>query len=235
MKQRKISLNTLISLALVVLAVVSFLGFTSSYFTASATRKGNMAFANMNLRFACYYNDGGGDAYHPLENGKGQIKLFPAETSAIQRGVEFKLSSKSGGEAIKYLSIHNMDGSCAAYVRFWIDAYVENDETKTNYGKYFTLNHREDVTTTNAGAGRDDSKTVYCFKEALEKTGGPGYYRIGETITMSTSKEVDHLMGESITIYIRMEAVQANKEACLSVFGKADDTKGYYSGWVEES
>ena len=227
MKQRKINLNTIISLVLAVLAVVSFLGFTNSYFTASASRNGKMNFGTLNVRFVYYGNigDGEGDAYHPLDEGKSTIQLFPATVVAIQRNVPFNFSVIKEGSPIDLLAINNMSGSCDAYVRFWIDAYVDGDQT--NYGEYFTLNYESDaVVKTNAGTKQ--LRSVYCIKEAISSTEN-SYVSIGSQMTLSADAP-DTLMGETIKIYISLDAVQVANGAFSSDSGFNDD-KGYYSGW----
>jgi len=229
MKQKKINLNMIISLVLALLAVVSLLGYTSSYFTASAKREGTLGFATMKVRFAYYYNDGEGTAYYPQDNQGKQIKdkisLYPANTAAIQRGVAFGVSPDPVGSAVQDLTIHNMNGSCSAYVRFWINAYViqGDKQLETNYGQYFTLNSSSsDVVTTDEGKAK--TETVYCLKKALAAS---THISIGSTITMSTSAP-DSLMGETLRIDICMDAIQS-ANVVKSVYD--DDPKGYYSGW----
>ena len=225
MKQKKINLNLIISLVLAMLAVVSLVGYTHSYFTASAKREGTMEFATMCVRFAYYHNDD----YFPVDEDeydvKAKISLYPAGIAAIQRGVPFGVSPTSAGSPVENLAIHNMKDSCSAYVRFWINAYVikDGEQEETNYGQYFTLNTTDDVALTNAGAKR--TQAVYCLKEAL---GENKYKYIGATLTMSTSAP-DSLMGETLRIDICMDSVQSANGAHLSVY--KDDTKGYYSGW----
>lgn len=221
MKQKKINLNMIISLVLAMLALVSLVGYTHSYFTASAKREGTMGFATMSVRFAYYYNG----SYYPQYNEKNQISLYPAGTSAIQRGVAFGLSPDPAGSPIDGLAIHNMQNSCSAFVRFWVNAYVIKDGEleETNYGQYFTLNITGDVTFTDAGTKRTES--VYCLKTALDAT---KYRYIGATVTMSTSAP-DDLMGETLRIDICMDSVQSANKAHLSVF--KEDAKGFYSGW----
>ena len=227
MKQKKINLNMIVSLVLAILAVVSLVGYTHSYFTASAKREGTMGFATMSVRFAYYYVDEDNNgSYYPLYEEKNQISLYPAGTSAIQRGVPFGLSPNPAGSPITNLAIHNMKNSCSAFVRFWINAYVikNGEQEETNYGQYFTLNIVEaDVATTDAGTNKTES--VYCLKTALDAT---IYRYIGATVTMSTSAP-DELMGETLRIDICMDSVQSANKAHLAVF--KEDAKGYYSGW----
>ena len=229
MKQLKINLNMIISLVLAILAVVSVIGYTNSYFTASAQRDGTLNFATMNVRFAYYYKDGDTTKYYPQNQqekpAKTQINLFPAGKAAIQRGVAFNVSPTKEGKAVENLAIHNMDTSCNAFVRFWIDAYVikDGEQLDRNYGEFFTLNTTSDVKLTDSGSARTQS--VYCLKEALTV----GEYRyIGATLTMSTSAP-DNLMGETLRIDICMDSVQADNDVYVSVYN--NDDKGYYSGW----
>lgn len=225
MKQKKITLNMIISLVLAMLAIVSFIGYTNSYFTASAKREGKMEFAIMSVRFAYYYGSGYLPKDDEGDNVKEQISLYPANTAAIQRGVAFGVSPDPQGTAVQNLAIHNMAGSCNAYVRFWINAYIikDNQQDSTNYGQYFTLNKTSDVDFTNAGTGRKQS--VYCLKRALRED---EYVYIGATLTMSTTAP-DSLMGETLRIDICMDSIQADNGAHLIEY--KNDAKGYYSGW----
>lgn len=243
MKQKiKIS-NILISIVLLLAAFVCLTNATYSYFSATDNKSGNVKFDTLNVAFG-YIEPNGSSIVTP--SGTTQINLFSA-SGPIQREVEFDLSLSNGGAVIDDLGIQNLEG-CSAYVRFWIDAYIVKNnvvQTNENYGKYFFL---DDSITTGSGDPaftREDSSVQgsWCYYLTNKlSSGSSGWSSIGTKMILKDvpangsipKAEVPvELLGQQLKITITLQAVQADNDAYLSVFGKTGDTKGYYTGWGE--
>ncbi len=230
MKQSSKHFNIVVSLTLIVLAVVSAISVTWSYFTASTTKKGEMQFSDLQVQFAYYQSDDSGFA---TATEGTTIPLYVAKGETVERNKPFELASTVGGTAIGDIAIFNPSTSCSAYVRFWIDAYIldENDAPiKTNnYGKYFSFNFNSDVALANAGSKRTNNNVIYCYKGVIvgsDTSAKP----IGASITLVESAPVT-LLGEELQLFMTLEAVQSANNAAEEAF---DDAKGYYQTWVKK-
>ena len=237
---KKIKSQMFISITLVLLAFVCALNVTYSYFTASASIDGNVNFGDLNIRFAYMVNSS------TLPSDKTTISLYP-ESGTIEREKPFKLSLTEGGTAIDSLLIQKMANSCACYVRFWVDAYVVTetqtddggkttyivDKTK-NYGKYFFLKTNESVYTKSGGSV--SGSWCYFVPEAFLNLSAYSI-DLGNTLELrdisaaESDKVPVDILGEKLKITLTVEAVQKTNKAYLSVFGKPEDTKGYYTYW----
>jgi len=234
MKQKTKSSSIIITLILLMLAVLCVTNVTYSYFTAQAKVEDETAFGDLNVRFV-YQSTYGGSS---IESPTGTIELF-SSTGAIQQNVPFQFSLTQEGDPIYNLGIHNQSGSCDAYVRFWIDAFiVEDGEIKdnTNYGKYFFIADEqllEEGVITRSGSSVQDS-SCYFFPKVLEPSiSSPR--SIGTTLELRDVSATDTvpvaMLGVEMQITISFQAVQAANRAFESVFGAEGDTKGYYTGW----
>ncbi len=241
MKQKSRFSSTFISLVLLVLAILCVTDLTYSYFSATTSKEGNIKFDTLNVGFVWVDSDG----VTTEQIGNTSLKLYSA-SGPIQRETEFELSIVEGGKPIQAIGIQNFEG-CDCLVRFWIDAYIVKDgvaQTDENYGKYFFLDD-----SVNTGSGlpvltREDSSVSgsWCYFLTQTLTSFGAYDGIGNTLTLKNipasggraeSEVPVELLGQSLLITISLEAVQYANNAYLSVFGKAGDTKGYYTGWSE--
>ncbi len=228
MKQAKKHFNLIVSMALLLLAVVYLTNFTYSYFTTSHNAGGSVAFSDLDVQFY-YKQTAESDAVTKEESS---IELYSA-TGAIAIGSPFQLSLTAGGSAIDSLGFQTTTKSCESYIRFWIDAYVVNQDKSldktVNYGKYFLLNTNEAITNQNSSVA---NSSCYFVVEAFYYT--KRYVDIGNTLTL-TDLDNDpvpvEILGETIQITISFEAVQKANKAYLSAFGDIDDTKGYLKSW----
>ena len=244
MKQQIKTLNILITIVLCIVALLSLTNVTYSYFTANAQitneKNGqvNDKFDNLDVKFA-YKKDN-----QNIEVATTNSIVLYSAGGPIQREVAFEFALTQGGKAIYSLSIINTDG-CDCYVRFWIDAYVVKngvaDKTE-NYGKYFFLDdsaidpETEEKVFTREGGSLGNNSWCYFFTGALPSNLSDGRL-IGNTLRLDDVSATDEvpvdLLGEELQITISLEAVQAANDAYLYVFGKTDDTMGYYTGWGE--
>ncbi len=227
MKQSTKQFNVVLSLILVVLAIVSAVSITWSYFTSTNSKVGTMEFSDLQVQFVYYETEGGG---FQTATGGTTIPLYVAKGEVIARDDPFNLASSHNGNAIHSLAIHNSGASCSAFVRFWIDAYVldQNDlpKTENNYGKYFQFNYNSDVALANSGANRTNENVTYCHILAISGS-DTNARRIGASITLSEEAPIE-LLGEKIKFYMSLEAVQSANGAVTQVF---NDSKGYYHSW----
>ena len=231
MKQKTKSSNILTTFILLILAVLCVTNVTYSYFTAQSKVEDSINFGDLNVRFV--YQETSTSS--PQSAEPSSIDLFSAE-GAIQQNVPFELSLEKEGSPIYKLGINNQSGSCDAYVRFWIDAFVvdEGSTDTTNYGKYFFIDDedllKEGVIT--RGQSSVQNSSCYFFTKVLRHSSNRW---IGTKLILQDVSETDivpvDLLGHEIQITISLQAVQAANGAYLSVFGADDDTKGYYTGW----
>ena len=240
----KVSRNVklITTLILLVLAFCCSFNVTYSYFTASASKSGSLNFPDLDVRFVT--TDKNNDI---VQNGSYTqdslytIELYPMG-GTISRGATFVLSLDeytTGGtqEEIGNIVIKNMENSTDAYVRFWVDAYIVNDDgtlniTK-NYGKYFLFEMTDDSYFVRGGTGSNTTEeTNSCyFAEPLYAGTSYDYINLGNTLSFSdlTGDEIPaDVLGEKLKITLTLEAVQTTNNAFTSVF---NDEKGYYSNW----
>ena len=230
MKQRTISYKLLLTLVLLIIAVLCVTNVTYSYFTSTSNTNGQVSFSDLNVRFV--YREKEDSSLMPSDSST--IQLYSA-SGPIQREVPFQFALTSGGTAIEYLRIQNMLGSCECYVRFWIDAYVVKNgvvNTSVNYGKYFFLANETHYTRTNSSV---ENSWCYFFTESMTAS-ATSSRTLGNTLVLKDISATDTvpvtLLGETLKISISLEAVQKANQAYLSVFGDADDTRGYLTSWT---
>lgn len=230
MKHKNQSLNIVTTILLLVLAFLSVVNITYSYFTATNKVEGNMAFGNLDARF--YYTTSTGTF---VKDGVTTIDLFSA-TGTIARGQEFELSVTKGGDPIETLGIEVDSGSIETYVRFWIDAYLVKDDgtldKTTNYGKFFLFDSNN-RTITNTG-GTVSTSTCYFGIDYIDEDYP---LEIGNTLTFSDLEDETipvELLGEEFQLTISFEAVQRANNGFKHAFGAPDDMKGYYADWSSE-
>ena len=229
MKQAKKHFNLFVSMALLLLAVVYLTNITYSYFTTSHNAGGSIAFSDLDVQFY-YKQTAESDAVTKEESS---IELYSA-TGAIAIGSPFQLSLTAGGTAVNHIGIQATQNSCDAYVRFWIDAYVVNQDKSldktVNYGKYFLLPEPESCPYTNSNSSVSNSTCYFGLDSITNRRG----LDLGNTLTL-TDLDNDpvpvEILGETIQITISFEAVQKANQAYLSAFGDVDDTKGYLKSW----
>lgn len=246
----KVSKTTRLLITLVLLALAFFCSFnvTYSYFTATANADGELAFADLDVRFITVLNNSVVQTGNYTQDNLYTINLYPVG-GTISRGQAFKLSSTnfvagSTQEEIDEIRIKNMT-STKAYVRFWIDAYIVTNsqtgevDTTTNYGKYFFFTET-DLTKNmfaRGGGSADAQEGSWCYfaKIALNPY-GQTYAEIplGNELTM---KDIDannaipnDVLGAQLKVTLSLQAVQASNGAFSSVFG-GTDKKGYYLSW----
>lgn len=228
MKQQKKHINLFVSLVLFLLAVVSVVSVTSAYFTSTANQTGKLGFATLKVGFAYYTKDNNGNASDsptPTGGGTNVLDLYVLDGAIVQRGVPFELTlTENGTKAIHSLAIQNLENSCSAYFRFYINAYIVKnnvaDETN-NYGQYFEL----DLTGyDNVLTGGSDNKPTYFYKEAIS---GGDTMKICSKLILSKNA-LANLLGEEFKLTMTLEAVQSQNEAFKSAFA---DERGYCSSW----
>ena len=229
MKQVKKHLNLCVSLVLLILAVVCLTNITYSYFTTSSKTNGNFTFGNLDVNFV-YYEDS-----IPKDEGGNTISLY-SSTGAIAIGTPFKLAKAANGAEITNLVITNNSNSCECFIRFWIDAYIIDDDIvdkSVNYGKYFVLpsesTEENQLYYTNLGGSAPNSGCYFGIVSIGPNVG----IELGNTLTLVDAADniLANILGETIQISITFEAVQKANKAYLSVF---NDEKGYYLDWGNE-
>lgn len=213
------------SLILLVLAFLSVLNVTYSYFTSTASADGDLNFSDLDAYFSYTI----GSTTTQVSQTKA-LNLYSA-TGTIARNEAFQLSLTNGGTAISSLTISTTTTSCDAYIRFWVDAYLVTNgsvDTSKNYGKYFLFKSNEEVyTKTNSSAAAQGS---WCYYSTYTIKGGSGLDLGNElTLTDLTGDSVPiSILGEKMQITVSYEAVQKANKAYQSVFA---DTKGYCTDW----
>ena len=240
MKQQKKYINLIVSLAMVLLAVVSVMSVTSAYFTASANRSGELNFATLDVGFAYYTKVKNGDIVEASDSatstggGTNVLNLYVFNGAIVQRGIPFEISlARDATEAIHSLAIENFTNSCSAYFRFYINAYMiaedVADETE-NYGEYFELDLQgyDNVLTGDANVSYPqdvmNKKPTYFYKNALSEG---AVMKICSKLVLSTRTPA-HLLGEKFKLTMTLEAVQSQNEAFKSAFA---DERGYCNKW----
>lgn len=200
-----------IALALLFLLAVNS---TYAYFSATSGLDGSMDFATLSVEW--YGGESGS-----LESSDGTIEVTPSSL-AISRGGEFGL--KYGGTEQDFG--FNVLGA-PVYIRFYVDAFVEGDET--NYGKYFQLQFNDNAEYWISSVERDSvDNIVYYYDDTL----GARDSGAESTTLISAIKFLEdapaELLETTITLTLHFDAVQAENEAYLSVF---DDDYGYSQYW----
>ena len=218
-----------ITLVMLLLAILGIVNVTYSYFTSTSNSAGEMVFGDLDVEFV--YKIPSNNSYLSTQN-EAVLELYSA-TGTIARGVPFQLSLTPGGTPIETLGIRNKQNSCTAYIRFWIDAYVVEDDVvdkSVNYGKYFLLDSSTYYTNTGSSVA---GSTCYFGIEMREANIA---LDIGNTLTLTDLSATDtvpaQLLGEQIQITISFEAAQVANNGFIAAFGQNGDTKGYYTGWV---
>ena len=224
MKQFNKHTKLFLSLILLVVAVLCVVNVTYAYFSSTSKTSGEAVLKDLNVQFV--YQANSEDSYQANEN-EATIELFSAD-GPIERGVPFNLSLTSGGDAINMLGIMSaVNDPMPSYVRFWIDAYVVNQDgtlnTTTNYGKYFIPSG--DNVSLNSNSS---SSSSWCYYATLT---GMVTSLIGSRLTLTDlqgSPVPASLLGEKLKIFISFEAIQGANNAYLQEF---DDEKGYCLDW----
>ncbi len=232
-------LKVIASLILLVTALLCVINASFSYFTSTPQKSEEMSFTDLNVRFV-YRNYNDQNAPGGINQIEGDVlQLYPVD-GTIERETPFEFSLTDGGDPIAALAIQNPSGSCDCYVRFWIDAYIVKkdgslDKT-TNYGKYFVLTDTVSVTipvtkgtVDNNSAGAED---CYYLNTAL--TAQDGIARnIGNKLTLTDARTENvpvEILGESLRIFISLEAVQSKHQAFKQAFNDAQ--RGYLNSWT---
>lgn len=243
MKTKTSKFQLITMLVLLLIAIVSVTNVTYSFFSSTSSTGGEKAFGNMNMRWF-YTKSGGGTTY--ITNN---VKLSVVPDGPISRGKSFSVHIKeSDGSLLPVQTIgFNNNGSVSCYVRFWIDAFVDGDETKTNYGKYFYIERSSNDYVRKTVASNSEPACYYAVYEfgAYEesyfyqnKEGSTKYLLKMQDIPTSDlnpsyKTELEALplsiLGESLKITISFEAVQTANNAWETEF---NDEKGYYLGWM---
>ena len=230
MKTKTINLKTIVSLVLLMIAVFGAVNISYSYFTSKASKSGEVNMGSLSVSF-CYN----------LSNTIYDSISLVADTASIDRGEAFGLKTLNEATG-NYITINNLQiingsNSCDAYVRFWIDAYIINDEgekiSDDNYGKYFALT-RPNLMPSENNFTRD-TKDPYCYFVEKGLKAGIGI-NLGKELTLKDISETDTvpiiMLGKKLLIKISFDAVQKANKAFESVFAVTEeDPKGYYSGW----
>lgn len=235
-KTEKIKLITMFVLLLI--AIISVTNVTYSFFSSTASSGGEMAFGTMN--FKLYYNN--------TNNTLANNKLTVVPDGPISRGKSFSVyleQDESTLVSVQEIGFIN-SGTVNCYVRFWIDAFIEGDESGTNYGKYFYIEAysndfvRKRVDADSSPAcyyavsqfGENEGNYFYINKDGYDKQ----YFKMQDIPasdldsaykTVTDALPLD-ILGEELKITISFEAVQAANEAWKSVF---NDELGYYDDW----
>lgn len=216
---KKVSKATnIVSLAVIItLIFLCAINITYAYFSATKYVAGQTAFSDFNVNFR-YKNS---NTYVAVE--ETELDIYPVnEYVEVGTAIDLKLSDNT---PISLIGFELGENSTTAYIRFWIDAYVyENDVQQTeNYGKYFefvNLNASNFSTSSKTVSGQVN--TIYYYDKIL--TGG---IDVASQISLSLDAPTD-LFGKSLKISICFDAVQSQNEAFKTVF---DDEKGYSSAW----
>lgn len=247
---KKVSKNSklILTLVLLVLAFCCSLNVTYAYFTASASKSGELNFPDLDVRFVTL--DANGDVAQTDEDGEYSqdnlytIDLYPVG-GTISRGSPFQLSlDKYTGvegetqEVISNLAIQSMPNSAASYVRFWIDAYIVVDDagnlnTTTNYGKYFLFTIPEGAPFARGGTGTNATESSWCYYLGGPLSSDPSNNTIllGNTLNFSdlTGDAIPaDVLGAKLKISITLEAIQFQNGAFATEF---NDEKGYFADW----
>lgn len=217
-KHAKISLT----LILLVFAFLCVFNVTYSYFTSTTKIQGTGKFAGLEIQFVYYDSAGSLEDDYVGE----MLTLYPVP-KVIARNEAFEFSLTPDGEIIDGLAIRNPESSSPCYVRFWIDAYLldENgDPDKTeNFGKYFLL-EQNDAFYTNKNSSSQTAWYYYVI-DAIEPTDSDSIV-LGNQLTLSDLNVGEanedlvpaRILGEKMIITISVQAVQATNGAFLEEF-----------------
>lgn len=230
MKQSSKTLNLIVTLTLLVLSIVCVCNVTFAYFTSINQTGGDINFPGLDVKFV--YKETSNGVYKTAETNS--LQLYSAD-GTITRGEAFQLSLTNGGAAIHSLGIQNMNNSCSAYVRFWIDAYPVdlegNKDMSVNYGKYFVLAESENYSNSKSSVANSRCYFGINVLNPDETTA----LSLGNSLTLKDVSESDafpaNLLGEKFQISISFEVVQSANKAYLSTFGEYGDEKGYCTDW----
>lgn len=239
---KKVSKGTKIitTLVLLVLAFLCSLNVTISYFTATSSLPGELVFGGLDVRFCAVGKDTKNDASVELPNNQEdytQNNLYTIMVSPlldyIPRGQSFEFSYDIEGFELERLIIRNMDGSCNAYVRFWVDAFVKTGNTlgTTNYGQYFTFDDIDNREVVKGGVGKNigtEADSCYFVTFIMDDK---SVVKLGNSLVLSEDIP-DDVLGCQLQISISLEAIQAENGAYLTESG-FNDEKGYCSEWGE--
>lgn len=222
MKTKTIKFRTLVSLLLLLAAVICVINVTYSFFSSTKTTEGTRPIGNFQVSFYYFYYKDGNVSTEWLE--ENCLKLVPTE--AITRGEPFKVKISEDND-VSEIGIRNR-GNYACYVRFWIDAYVEGDDT--NYGKYFELQSNAVI---HRKLNDDNNLACYYLVEVLGVNNSFAFYNSSNLSLTMKDLEDDPIplavLGKTITITISFDAVQTTNQAFKSEFA---DERGYYEYWV---
>ena len=234
MKTKINGFKIIVSLVLLIIAVISFINVSYSYFSSSASKAGQMSMGDLDVSFV--YQAAGS-----IPNTVSNSVTLVSATDTIDRGTACGLkiwnSQKNEFSQISYLQIINEEDSCDVYVRFWIEAYVLKSgvaDTSKDYGKYFALTRPDTLPSVNNFTRATSEPYCYYIEKSLASD---EYISLGNELTLQDISTADpvptKLLGEELQIRISFEAVQKANEAFKSVFKVTnEDKKGYYSGWT---
>ncbi|MBR4998386.1 MAG: hypothetical protein IKY10_00760 [Clostridia bacterium] len=232
----KVSKNAklIFSFALIMLAFFCSFNVVLAYFTTGDNKTGSLAFSNVDVKFV-YVDKLGNVKPSGYETLNGYTIDLNPNVSSIARGDNFSLCDVESGEEIQYIQIRKMSNTTSVYIRFWIDAYVYDSETKrvdtsVNYGKYFFFETKSSYARGGSTADAQEGSWCYFVTYAVDNTTP---ISIGKTLTFQDIKNgetvVDaipnELLGSQLKISITLQAVQTAHEAFKQEF---NDEKGYY-------
>jgi len=233
-------LNILTFVIVTMLAFLCIFNITYSYFTASAILNGNSNFGNIKVNF--YYTTASGNAIvednaTTADTDESTLVVNPVGT--VRRGTPFNIQYNSA--QLTGVGFKADTSSCGVYVRFWIDAYLLDDngdpDTSENYGIYFSFVYDNKVAVENTERvdnelTYDETNITYFCPSAIAS--GGNYIAFDQLVLLDTAPQ--EMMGGTIRITIKFEAIQSTNGACQSwaMYDENDDlndNKGISMRW----
>ncbi len=215
MKHTSKNTNIITYIVILTLIVLCAFNITYSYFTSTATKKGDLTFANLDVKFS--YTVG---ANSPIVIDTEEYEVIPS--SSIRRGVKFGFLT-TDGQTISSLNFNTSRDSCDCYIRFKVDAFKTDDNT-TNYGRYFELSVNSSFVSKKTIVGETETNVIYYMNDAI--SAGLNYsFATGMTLLANAPVE---MLNSEFRVVITYKAVQSANEAYKSEF---NDEWGYLESW----
>lgn len=216
--------SKLIGLVVLLTMIVLFaVNVSYAYFSVVNQVSGDTAFGANSVMLG--YNHGVLESTDITSTSLVVYPVYPNGNLTLNRGESFTL--KDGNNiAMKSVYFKAVNGS--SYVRFWIDAYVVEDDvvnTSENYGRYFDfiLTYADSFESKTITSGSLTRK-MYYVKQSLSTN---SILTFASGMKMLESAPVS-ILDKSIRITINFDSVQAENGAYKVVF---DDNWGYGSDW----
>lgn len=214
-------IKILISCVAITLIFLFSYNVVYAYFSSKKSSSGEGQLGYMEVKFAYSVNN------QPTIVEEDEYYIYSANTPLFSRGDIVPFTNQDG-EALN-LMFYSPLTSCASYVRFWVDAFIldENElpDKMVNYGQYFVL--QGTTFTRQIKTVEGVTNAVHYLTNALEPQGTNVYLNVSNSLQISNNAPND-LLSTKVLIVVRFEACQQANEAFKAEF---NDGWGYLSTW----